>query len=100
MKDARTEGLCNEYLVEVFKTCPNLEVAYFGAKDSSADWRLAPVLGMRVSKLFAKVNLLHGDEYASALKQCSNSRELYISGKFKGERGRTADEMIANVFSA
>ncbi len=72
LKKAGTQGLCHELLLEVVNACRNLEVTLSVKNEPSGGWRNVLVLGPLVATLFCDAGLLHGDEYPSALKQCSN----------------------------
>ncbi len=62
-------------------------------------WRHVQNLGPRLVNLRIHADLLYGNGYQRALEQCSNLRELYISGDFDVEGPELTDEMIAYVFS-
>ncbi len=99
LKNATVEGLGHEHLVEVVNSCTNLELTVYWMRRVSADWEHVRYLGPRVASLFFNADLLDGNGYRRALKQCSNLRKLHLLGAFGEERIAFTDAMIANVFA-
>ncbi len=96
LKNANTEGLDHEHLVEVVNACANLEVDLYRECKRIMDWEHVYDLGPRLAKIRLTVSSLRGDEYPRALEQCSNLRKL---GLGSSTNFCTTDEMIANVFA-
>ncbi len=99
LKYAKMDRLGHEDLVEVLNACTNLEVIVYWKYERSVDWRQAYALGPQMARLALNAELLYGNAYPRALEQCSNLRELDLSGDSDDGRLVLTDEMIANVFS-
>ncbi len=98
LRNAKTDGLCHERLVEVVHACTNLEATVYWMLESNVDWQHVYDLGPRVASISFHGDLLHGSEYPRSLDQCSNLRKLYMSSGIGYRRPPLTDAMIANVF--
>ncbi len=100
LKNASTEGLCYERLVEVVNACANLEFNMDWKMGETFDWRRVYHVGLRVSRIGVPADVLYGYGCVRAFKQCSNLRELSMFDTRGDPQPTITDEMIANVFSA
>jgi len=100
LEKARTDRLSHESLVEVVKACTSLEVRIECLNEEVVDWTHAYDLGPRIVQIHFYPDSWHEHETRTALKQCTNIRELFISsGRRTNESPALTDEMVANMFS-